>query len=69
MKPRRPEIIKKNISNINLDIIYLISGSTTAQMELILYISCVLLLITRTTFANSDTISIADHEDAENTPG
>ena len=69
MKPRRYNIIKEKVSNINLDIICFISGSTTAQMELKLCFSCVLLLITRTTVADSDAISIADHEDAENTPG
>ena len=67
MKPRRYNIIIK-VSNNNLDIIFFISGSTTAQMELMLCFSCVLLLITKTTVANSDAISIADHEDAENTP-
>ena len=69
MKPRRYNIIKEKVSNINLDIICFISGSTTAKMELMLCYSCVLLLITRTTVANSDAICIADHEDAENTPG
>ena len=67
MKPRRYNIIKEKVSNINLDSICFVSGSTTAQMELMSCCSCVLLLITRTT--DSDAISIADHEDAENTPG